>query len=84
MPGWSPYSKPASADSSSIFRTCMEDYGKPDQFSTALAPSVQAQQARRLVREMKGNASIDHTWELFGNRPQGMYDILSHRERYLA
>eukprot|EP00636_Phaeomonas_parva_P011551 CAMPEP_0118862746 /NCGR_PEP_ID=MMETSP1163-20130328/7847_1 /TAXON_ID=124430 /ORGANISM="Phaeomonas parva, Strain CCMP2877" /LENGTH=399 /DNA_ID=CAMNT_0006796677 /DNA_START=107 /DNA_END=1306 /DNA_ORIENTATION=+ len=84
VPSWSPYTKSDTLDASKTFRTCMQDYGKPDKFSSVLTPSQQAKQARSLVRQMKGNACVDHTWELFGNRPSGIHDIVSHREEYMG
>ena len=77
VPSWSPYTKVVDVDPQLTFRTCMQEYGKPDEFSTVLTPAEQSKQARRLVAEMKGTASIDHTWELFGARPGGVKDILT-------
>ena len=40
--------------------------------TAGLTPRTQSLAARRNVADMKGQACVDHTWELFGTRPRAV------------
>jgi hypothetical protein len=49
-----------------------EKVGRPAIGKGLLTPRTQSLAARRNVADMKGQACVDHTWELFGTRPRAV------------
>ena len=49
-----------------------EKVGRPAIRKGLLTPRTQSLAARRNVADMKGQACVDHTWELFGTRPRAV------------
>ena len=72
-PHWSPYRTTAVTSTPEwkgrIWSTCNQEWGSYTKQTNALDPQVQSRLARGMVKEMKNNACIDHTWEIVGQRP---------------
>ena len=73
VPQWSPYrsTKVTSTPEwkSRLWSTCNQEWGSYSKQKNALDPATQSRIARGMVKEMKANACIDHTWEIVGSRP---------------
>ena len=73
VPQWSPYrmTKVTSTDEwkKKLWSTTNSEWGAYSKTKSALDPKTQTRLARGLVKEMKANACMDHTWEIIGQRP---------------
>eukprot|EP00518_Triparma_eleuthera_P000536 CAMPEP_0182459492 /NCGR_PEP_ID=MMETSP1319-20130603/4610_1 /TAXON_ID=172717 /ORGANISM="Bolidomonas pacifica, Strain RCC208" /LENGTH=193 /DNA_ID=CAMNT_0024658427 /DNA_START=136 /DNA_END=717 /DNA_ORIENTATION=+ len=73
VPQWSPYrmTKVTSTPEwkEKLWSTTNAEWGIYTKQKNALDPATQSRMARGMVKEMKDNASIDHTWEVIGRRP---------------
>ncbi|GMI30936.1 hypothetical protein TrRE_jg5893 [Triparma retinervis] len=73
VPQWSPYrmTKVTSTEvwKNRLWSTTNAEWGAYSKQKNALDPATQSRLARAMVQEMKANASIDHTWEIIGDRP---------------
>ncbi|GMH93279.1 hypothetical protein TrVE_jg10763 [Triparma verrucosa] len=73
VPQWSPYrmTKVTSTPEwkEKLWSTTNAEWGIYSKQKNALDPATQSRLARGMVKEMKANASIDHTWEVIGRRP---------------
>jgi hypothetical protein len=77
VPQWSPYrmTKVTSTDEwkARLWSTTNSEWGSYSKTKSALDPKTQTRLAKGLVKEMKANACMDHTWEIVGQRPgQGL------------
>ncbi|GMH72580.1 hypothetical protein TL16_g05954 [Triparma laevis f. inornata] len=73
VPQWSPYrmTKVTSTPEwkEKLWSTTNAEWGIYSKQKNTLDPATQSRLARGMVKEMKANASIDHTWEVIGRRP---------------
>ena len=73
VPQWSPYrmTKVTSTPEwkGKLWSTTNSEWGSYSKIKSALDPKTQTRLAKGLVKEMKANACMDHTWEIMGERP---------------
>ncbi|GMI27299.1 hypothetical protein TeGR_g791 [Tetraparma gracilis] len=73
VPQWSPYrvTKVTSTPEwkNKLWSTTNSEWGSYSKIKSALDPKTQTRLAKGLVKEMKANACMDHTWEIIGERP---------------
>lgn len=73
VPQWSPYRMTkvtqTEAWQKNQWSTRNAEWGQFTKEKNSLDPKMQTRLARSLVKEMKDNACMDHTWEIIGCRP---------------
>jgi len=73
VPQWSPYrmTKVTQTDAwqKNQWSTTNAEWGSFTKQKNSLDPALQSRMARAMVKEMRDNACMDHTWEIIGSRP---------------